>query len=250
MILTHGMNSISRYKFPKFINNFNNYYRGPGGIYYVNSLFGNPLESYSGLSNKDFGEIIASPNFIGDGCLKTKNCTNNNNESWVANDTNFPDIPNKGCITEEVYLSGLTSTKYSSWLMVSFPVGHVKSDGNGHKPLFQIEYYDQYTLYNGASQYDTTETILRVHGTPQSSGYNHIAVVVDFDAMEYYCYCNGVLYLKCHVTQINPANWIYVGYSGASYYLQRNIEFISVRQGDFSTNNRQSFPVPTEKYYI
>lgn len=246
MILTHGMNSIRRYTFPKFINNFDNY-RESSGIYYVDSLFGNPLESYSGLSNKNFGSIVQSPKFSGN-CLKTNNCTASSGEEWVATATNLPDILKKGCITEEVYISGLTSSKYASWFLVSLPIGQVSSDGNGHKPLYQIRYYDQFTLYNGASQWDSTATLLRVFGTSQSSGYNHIAVVVDFDSMEYYCYCNGVLNLKCHVTQITPDNSVRVGYSGLQYYLERNLEFVSVRQGDYSANNRQSFPVPTEKY--
>ena len=70
----------------------------------------------------------------------------------------------------------------------------------------------------------------------------HFAAVIDKSQMKVTAFLNGSL-IGSYKTSFFEDKIAQGGWAGA------NIEFFSVRKGDFS-NNLQSFTVPTEKYHL
>ena len=246
------------YNKPTIYNTPTIYNNGAGGIYKGRGVYNDGggyngpfvfLNNFNSIENeKSKSEIgpdfltptnnfllINSDVFNGEKCLFM-------NSAGASQTENNIDVENT--FTCETYFSNFNSISSSNIGKVRFGNIFIQIDGLKNNYRIQVP-QGSYTLYNGTTYYTNVAGWNYFLFPIQPNEILHMAFVVCDDLC--YCFCNGNLMLK---TQGNfQKNFSPLFYAENSTTIKCGINFLSVRNGDFS-NNLTSFNVPTQKYTL
>jgi len=151
-------------------------------------------------------------------------------------------------ITLETMYSQMQVGIYGGWQHVDLGISAFDYDSNDKCARFCIYGNNRlgYTLYNNAYVFGQDSSNIYIKTNTRYTNKVHCAIVIDVNELYAYGFADGVLQCKVKLGTIIYNGSIYI--KSASYFSTFNVEFLSIRNGDFS-NNLQSFTIPTNKYY-
>lgn len=246
MILTHGSNSISRGEDIDFLfyTDFTNYDSytltdtplvGQSGVYgstegHTKSILLYPQTS-GGPFNTDYGSIQFSYNFAQ---MPTRYKT-------IVHKSKFDSL------TGEVWMKGAVNGAYVGLFGCQTLIleSHI---------VLLMDPWDstnaQFNIYNGASYHSASSATQKYVNAPTANpaNWNHISVV--YTQTSIYAYVNGTLYTSItnQASRMHTYSNSRIALNGTGSSGITNLGYLSWRVGDKSTNDHQTFPVPTAPY--
>jgi len=246
MILTHGANSISKRMDIDFLfyTDFTNYDSntltdtplvGQPGVYgYTDgqskSINLKPYAS-GGPFNTDYGSIIFSYSFAQ---MPTRYKT-------IVHKSEFDSL------TSEVWMKGGVNGAYVGLFGCQTLIldSHI---------LLLMNPWDvtnaQFNIYNGASYHSASSATQKYVSVPSGPtwNWNHISVV--YTQTSIYAYVNGILYTSItnQTSRVHKYSNSSITLNGTGSSGTTELGYLSWRVGDKSTNDHQTFPVPTAPY--